>query len=222
MQGWGWVLAWWLAFAATHMLLSARNVRASLVARLGDQGFLGIYSLVALATFVPLIIAYFSNKHSGPLLWSLHDVPGAWSAQLVLAGLAWTVVVAAVVQPSPVSMDPRIRAEPHGLTRITRHPLFLGLALWGLSHLLLNGTTSDVVFFGGFVVYSVIGALHQDSRKRAEPRLAGFYKTTSVVPFAAIAAGKTRLAGDELPWMGLAVGLVVAVVLYWLHPWLFY
>jgi hypothetical protein len=39
MPAWFWVLFWWLLFGGTHIGLSARGVRPSLVARLGLRGF---------------------------------------------------------------------------------------------------------------------------------------------------------------------------------------
>lgn len=221
MSGWGWVLFWWLAFALSHTVLSAAPVRESLVARLGEKPFLGLYSLVALATFVALVMAYGDSKATGPQLWDVRT-PITYGLAIVLSALAWAVVVAAFFQPSPTSMVPGTPTHSQGLTRITRHPLFMGLALWGLSHLLLSGFLSDVIFFGGFIVYGFLGAFHLDQRKRAsEEPLDAFYRETSVLPFAAIATGRNRLIVSELPWLGLGLGLVVAVLLLIAHPWLF-
>jgi uncharacterized membrane protein len=222
MSGWGWVLFWWLAFALSHTVLSASPVRSSLVGRLGEKPFLGLYSLVALITFVPLVKAYGDSQHSGPFLWDLRT-PITYGLVIALSALAWAVVIATFFQPSPTSMVPGTPTHSQGLTRITRHPLFMSLALWGLAHLLLSVSLSDVIFFGGFIVYGFLGAYHLDQRKRAsqEP-LDAFYQETSVLPFAAIATGRNRLVVRELPWLGLGVGLVVAVLLLIAHPWLFY
>ena len=59
----------WAAFAGTHVWLSSARTRAALIARVGPQPFQGIYSLVALATFVPLVWIFARHKHAGPLLW---------------------------------------------------------------------------------------------------------------------------------------------------------
>jgi len=88
---------------------------------------------------------------------------------------------------------------------------------------LVNGWAADVVFFGGLALFVILGAAHQDARKRAtqSDRLAGFYAATSALPFAAILAGRQRLVLRELPWIGLAVGVAAALGLYRLHPALF-
>lgn len=222
MNGWSWVLFWWLAFAVTHIGLSSHGVRPWLVGRLGERVFQGIYSLVALAIFILLILAYSSNKHTGPLLWHPTAIPGIYGLGVILATLGIAIVTASIVQPSPMALQPGIQPSPRGLTRITRHPLFMGLALWGLSHALLYGFLSDVIFFGGFFVFALIGGAHQDVRlRKTEKHLVAFYQETSFWPFAAILSGRGRLVISELPWIGLAAGLGVAMLLYYLHPWLF-
>lgn len=219
MPIWSQVLFWWLAFAATHSLLSSKTLRPTLVDKLGGVGFMLTYSVIAFATFVPLVRTYFAHKHSGPWLWNLRDLPGIEIVVIALAGLAFALIVASYFNASPAGLIPAA-PEPRGLLRITRHPLMTGIAVWALSHLLINASLTDVVFFGGFVVFAIAGSVHQDSRKRDHPRLAAFFRRTSLVPFAAVLAGRNRLAPGELPWLGLALGLGVAALVYAAHFWL--
>ena len=51
----------WLGFAGSHLLLSTLPVRRRLVTRMGEQPFRGLYSLVAFAFFVPLVLTYFTH-----------------------------------------------------------------------------------------------------------------------------------------------------------------
>ncbi len=62
------LVALWGGFAATHMLMSSVRWRPVLVSRVGEQGFQGVYSLIALGFFVPLVWFYWTHKHMGPLL----------------------------------------------------------------------------------------------------------------------------------------------------------
>jgi len=224
MEAWTWVLIWWLAFAGSHLLLSSLRVRRTLVGLVGGEGpFAGLYSLVALAFFVPLVWTFSRHFHEGPLLWSMRDIPAVHAGAMILSALGLTLVVAALAQPSATGMDPRAVPRARGLSRITRHPLFAGLALWGLAHVLVNGFLVDVLFFGGFLVFGVVGATHQDSRKLTEQaqRLGPFYDETSLFPFGAILTRRNRLVLSELPWLALAIGALIAVVVYLLHPVLF-
>ena len=218
-----WIAFWWSAFVGTHMLLSSLPVRQRLVAALGEKPFLGIYSLVAFATFIPLVSVYLDSRHAGGLLWTLAAVPGVRHLAMLLAVAGIALVVAAVIQPSPALAGMSKAAGSRGLTRVTRHPLFMGIALWGCSHLVLNGHATDALFFGGLLFFSLIGAWHQDERKRItdRDRLGPFFAETSFWPFAAILAGRNRLAWSELPWAGLAIGAAVAIGIYAAHPWLF-
>lgn len=213
---------WWVAFAGTHLVLSSRRLRPVLVRRLGAQAFQGVYSLVVLVLFVMLLRAWWPERHTGPLLWSLVGVPGARTVAVALAFTGIALVGLSFFQPSPVVPIPGLSTAARGVMRITRHPLFVGLALWGLAHVLMNGWLSDVIFFGGFAVFPIVGGLHQDARRRAEDaRLAPFYAETSVVPFAAIAAGRNRLVLREIPLAGVLAGVALATFLYTFHDRLF-
>jgi uncharacterized membrane protein len=221
MSGPFWVLFWWMAFAVTHTVLSSLSLRPRFVARLGVRGFQVLYSLVAFATFVPLVRSYFANKHSGPLLWNLATVPGARTLSIALSALAVVLLILSFAQPSPTGLAPGVPQRARGITRVTRHALFVAIALWGLAHLVVNGFLGDVLFFGGFVVYGLYGSYHQDLRKRADAELSAFYAETSLLPFAAIAAGRNRLVLSELPISGIVAGAAVAVLLYTYHERLF-
>jgi uncharacterized membrane protein len=222
MSAWMIVVFWWSMFGASHMLLSSLRFRPQLVKLMGPVMFAAFYSLIALGIFIPLTWYYIDHRHSGPLLWNLSGYPGVRTLAVTLATLGLTLAIAGFLQPSPLGATPGARPKPHGLTRITRHPGFLFLGLWGLAHTLMNSFASDVAFFGGFAVFALIGCRHQDLRKRLleKQRLAQFFEETSFWPFAAILTGRNRLVASELPWLGLAVGLAAAAGAYWLHGFL--
>lgn len=218
-----WIAFWWAAFAGTHMVLSSLPVRTRLITRLGEKAFAGLYSLLAFATFIPLVWEYLGSRHAGGLVWSLAAAPGVRPLALLLALIGFAMIVGGVLQPSPALAGMKQAGGARGVTRITRHPLFMGIALWALSHLLLNGFVTDVLFFGGLLAFSLAGAAHQDARKRAiEPeRLGQFFAETSFWPFGAVIAGRNRVIWRELPWVAFAIGAGAAVGVYALHPWAF-
>ena len=218
-----WIAFWWGMFAGTHIVLSSLPVRTRLIARLGEKTFLGLYSLLAFATFVPLVGVYLGNRHVGGLVWNLAALLGIRQLAMLLAVLAIAMIVAGVLQPSPALVGMKQAGGARGLTRITRHPLFMGFALWALSHLLLNGFVTDVLFFGGLLGFSLAGAAHQDARKRAieQERLGQFLAESSFWPFGSVIAGRNRVIWRELPWVALAIGAGAAVGIYALHPWAF-
>lgn len=216
----------WVAFAGVHYLLSGRGLRPRLVARLGDRAFQGVYSAAVIATFVPLVWVFATHKHAGPLLWTTIGPPdvaraAAWILNVVAFALLVCSLVPAAAAPSSLgAADPRPRV--HGILRVTRHPLLVAFACWGVAHLFVNGHLGDVVFFGGFPLWVWIGARHQDARlARDRPGYEAFARETSLVPFAAIVAGRQRLMARELPWVPLTAGVALALVVRHWHGTLF-
>jgi len=205
----------WLLFAGTHLGLASRRVEPALTARLGRNGYLGLYSAVALALFVPLVWVYFTHRHAGASLWSFQAT--GWLRAALYAGLlfAFVLIVASSLRPSPAAIVPG-EAKPAGVYLLTRHPLMTGFTLVGLLHLPMNGAASDIAFFGGAALFPLLGAWHQDRRKLAsgDPKFRAFYDATPFVLF----TGRETLRGlRELP--PLALGLAVALALFarWLH-----
>lgn len=214
---------WWLVFAATHMGMSAISMRGRLVEALGAGGFLGVYTLVSFATFVPLVWTYMANRHGGPVVLPLAHLPGVHAIAMAVAWASFACAIAGVFQPSALSFGARGVTRARGLGRVTRHPLFMSLGVWAAAHVLVNGFLTDVIFFGGFALFSVVGCAHQDARKRAagSAELEPYFAETSLLPFGAILARRNRLVLAELPWVGLLVGAALATALYLAHPYMF-
>ena len=206
-----------LLFASSHMLLSSRPIRAGLVARLGDKRFLAAYSLVAFAIFVPLVYYYIAHRHAGLLVWSIPD-SDAVEFVLVLANvIGFVLLVAGVVTPSPAAVTGAPLDEPRGVHRITRHAVFMGMGIWALAHLIANGYASDIAFFGGIILFVLVGSWHQDRRKLAggDERFERFHAGTAFIPF----TGRAALRGlMELPPLAVVIGVAVALVARYLHP----
>jgi uncharacterized membrane protein len=208
------ILLLWIGFAGTHIGLSSGRLRPQLVAGLGESLFRGVYSLIAFAFFIPLVWTYLAHKHAGPLLW----MPRGWLLRLpVFLGMtcAFVLLLASLARPSPVAFlpgDPR----PRGVQRIARHPLFMAFGMFGLLHLLVNGSTADIVFFGGFVVFVLVGGWHQDQRKlaAATPEVHAFYEATPFLPFT---GGATLQGLSEIPPGIIAGGIVLAMIVRYFH-----
>jgi uncharacterized membrane protein len=217
------LLLWWLLFGGTHLALSSSRWRPTLVARLGQRPFWGLYSLVAFATLIPLFVYYFHHKHAGPQLWIMFGPRLlARDLSLLFMALAFVLLVGGLVSRPPSAMMVSGTPEPYGLTRVTRHPVFAAFFLFGLAHCLVNGSLGDLIFFGGFSVFAWVGAWHQDTRKVVEvPGYATFKEATSFVPFAAIMGRKQPLNLGELRWGVILIALVVFYVVRWYHPNLF-
>ncbi len=211
------IVVLWVLFIGTHLGLASVRVEPRLRKRLGVSSFVGLYSLVALASFVPLCWIYFGNRHGGESLWQVPVGPGLRAFLYVAMGLATALLVYGVLRPSPASLAAGASTrEIRGAFRITRSPLVLGTGLLMALHLIPNGSTVDLAFFGGFVVFTAAGAWHQDARKLAyETRgFAAFHEATNLVPF-------SRGGFRGFSELGVLVWLVAALlflVARWLHP----
>lgn len=207
----------WLAFAATHVGLSSLRLRPRLVSSLGEGGYLLGYSLVSLATFVPLAWIWSTHRHDGPFLWFLGAVPGMQVFAQAGLGVAFALMVAGLLHPSPASLGSR-NQEAAGVLRITRHPLFMGVGALGLFHLLVVPIyASDLIFLGGLPLFACLGCAHQDRRKLhdAGEAFRSFHAATAFLPFARPAEAVRGLREDAVP---LGLGVLLAIGVRYLHP----
>ena len=216
------ILVFAVLFPATHLLMSHGPIRQRLIRSLGGiWPFRGVYTLVSLLTFLPLVVLWWDHRGIGPQLWELPF----WFERAVaipLMLLAMLLLVMMLATPSPASMIPGM-AQPRGILRITRHPMNMAFALFGLAHLLANGALADVAFFGQFVILGVVGAYHQDARMALDKgeRYRDLQRSTSVLPFGAILAGRNRLVVSELAFPMLLIALVAFAALLIFHRRLF-
>lgn len=211
-------------FVGAHLGLSSTPLRANLVSALGARGYLGIYSLLALATISYLVWLYGEVPRYD--YWWLPD-PRLYWVPKILMPIAFIFLLGGfmVKNPTAVGMegvlsDPEQRRNISGLLRITRHPFQWSIVLWAGSHIVANGDTVSVVFFASFAVLGLAGGVLLDRKKAATIGAAWepFAAATSNVPFGAIVTGRNRLVAKELV-APVVVGLVGYAIVFWAHEW---
>jgi uncharacterized membrane protein len=213
---------WWVLFGGTHIVGSSLPVRTFLIRTLGLRGFKALYSLVAFATLIPLCWVYATDKHAGSFLF---EPPGPAMRHVteLLMLLALIVLMQALHTRSPLTtqaeMSGKYGSGARAIQRVTRHPQNLAFIIYGVAHALVNPTVGDWIFFGGFVVYGMLSAIHQDRRVLAagNEQARRFVAETSALPFAAILAGRQRLVLREFSLVGLIAAVVLLVVLRFFH-----
>ncbi len=203
-------------FAITHIGLSHDPLRQRLIDKLGNKGFMVVYSLIALTTIGPAIALIINVENTGPQLW---DGP-FWCYPIVhlLLLLALLLVFLSFANPSATGMMPA-SMEVRGVLRITRHPMNMGFAFFGLAHLIAGGSLGEIFFFGSFFIVGFLGAYLQDRKvalEKGEP-FAKFADQTSVFPFAAIVTGKSQLKVDEISKPIVLVSLAAYIAAILLH-----
>ena len=212
------------AFVLLHVLISGTPVRAVLVRRMGEGVYMGLFSLLSVATLVGLIFAFAGARLTpGDVTW--------WGAEgwrrhvsLTLVLLAFLIGVPGLLTPNPTSVKGEgalDRPDPaRGIVRVTRHPFLMGVTLWAVGHMVSNGDLASLVMFGSFLVLGVAGPPSIDA-KRARvlgAKWEAFRAQTSIVPFAAILAGRQKLSLAEIGWWRPAVAIVAFAAMIALHP----
>ncbi len=207
----------------THFGMSSTSLRPQLVGVLGENGFLGVYSLVSFAAFGYIIWVY-GNVPRTEYFW--YPSPELYMVPKIVMPLASVLIFGGflVRNPTQVGADGALQDgtfETRGMLRITRHPFMWGTMLWAASHIVANGDVVSVVFFATFFLLAAIGTLLIDRKKAAKlgEQWGAFSDATSNVPFAAILRGKNKFVPKELVLPAL-VGIGANVGLYLLHGWL--
>ena len=207
-----WVAAAACAFVGSHFVLS-HPLRAPIVARIGEAGFLGVYSAVAAVTLAWLVLAYRAVPPEA-LLWDAGDA--GWAVGSVLMLVASILLLGSLLG-NPAFPDPTGAARPVPAPRdvftITRHPMMWSFALWGVAHVLVFPAPSNIVLSGAIVVLALVGAHMQDRKKAAlQPEVwRAWSARTAYWPF----AGPARPGGFR-PHT-IVGGVLLWIVATWAH-----
>ena len=206
-------------FLGVHLGISGTPLRGVLREKLGEQPYLGVFSLLTLITLGLMIYGYSSVPHV-EFVWYPSEAAYMLTKLLVLIAIVLIVVGLMTPNPTIVMLESALDNEISGILKITRHPVQWGILLFSLGHLIANGDMASILLFGTFVVVSFSGMFSMDARKRKEtdPRWQQFMAQTSLMPFAAIASGRLPFTASDVNWLALASGLLVYALIYWFHP----
>jgi uncharacterized membrane protein len=210
-----------LVWIGVHIGIAGTRLRDGLVGRLGDLGFRGMFAAVSIAAIVFLVMAW-RGSSTEPLWFA-----PSWLRWLLVAAMlvAFLLFVASVGAPNPTMIGPAgaVTRPPRGIQRITRHPMLWSFAIWAAVHIIGNGDTAAIVFFGAFLVTALTGMPSIDGKlaRRDPATWQALSAATSILPFGAIAQGRNRLVLREIGWPTLLIALIAWALLLHLHPWLF-
>ena len=130
----------------------ADDWRTATIARVGEKPWKGIYSLLSIAGFVLLVIGYGAARQSPVVQFA----PPVWTRHLAaLLTIPAFVLLAAAYVPG------------NAIKRAVGHPMMAGVKVWALAHLIANGTLADVLLFGTFLAWAVLGFIAARRRDRA-------------------------------------------------------
>jgi len=133
-----WIVLGLLLWSGTHFIPSLfRGFRSSLIERVGEQPYKGLFSLSLVLAIVLMVVGWRAAVPHG-----LYQPP-SWSTGVtnVLVFVALLLFVASGV--------------PTNLKRFLRHPQLTGVATWAAAHLLSNGTDRALLLFGGLGAWAI-------------------------------------------------------------------
>ena len=136
-------------FMTIH-LFSATPLRASLVGNIGEKPFKGGFALVSFLGLGLIIYGY--SQADFHALWA----PPAWARSLLI-GLMPIVTILWVVAETPNNIKGKVR-----------HPMLIGMILWGLGHLTANGDLASTLIFASFAAYSLLNIFMVNARNTYE------------------------------------------------------
>lgn len=208
--------AFWIAL---HLGLAGTRLRDRVVARVGENAFRAGFSLLSVVSILLLVRCF--NVSPTAQLWVAPD----WLRWLLLVLMlpAFLLFFGAVLVRSPTAVGGRLDATATGALRVTRHPMLWSFALWALLHMVGNGNSAALLFFGAFAVTALAGMPSIDAKlaRRDPVQWQAFAATTSILPFGAILAGRNHLSWREIGWLAPLLAVLAWAVLLYLHPHLF-
>jgi uncharacterized membrane protein len=135
------VLIWILVHFFPGLAPAARK---SIISRIGEYPYKGIFLLFMIVSIYLIITGWSSmtpvEPDKLPEIYAAPEWGGYAAGVLVLIGFALFFA------PYP----------PNNIRRMLRHPQLIGVASWGIGHLLAVGTARSLVFFGGLTAWAII------------------------------------------------------------------
>ena len=138
-------------FLGTH-LLPEIGLRERLITHLGTGPYKLYYSLLSLAGLGLIVI----GKSSAPFIQIWQPV---YEWRVVTHYLMLPAIILVAAGNLPMSI----------LRQHLRHPMLLGVALWGAAHLWANGDLASILIFGSFTLWAVIKIVSLLQRSPAVP-----------------------------------------------------
>ena len=166
----------------------SETLRAQAIARLGEGPWKGLYSLVSAIGFVLIVWGFAQARYDAPVLWAPPE--GARHATIALMLVSMLLLAGYFFKQSHIAVA-------------VHHPMVWSVAVFGLAHLIANGSAADVLLFGAFFIWALADLASSYARDR-----------------------RNRVVYPKPNWGttigAFVVGLVLwAVIAFWLHLWLF-
>ena len=175
-----------LGLHSTRIVSESGRERA--IARIGEGPWKCMYSALSAIGFVLIVWGFARARYDAPQLWT--PPAGARHITMLLMLISLILLASYGFKRSHIAV-------------ISHHPMLWAVLLWSAGHLFANGSATDLLLFGAFLVWSAADLANSYARDR---------RNGVVYPEPELGA----TAG------AVVVGLVVyALLIGGLHLWLF-
>jgi uncharacterized membrane protein len=142
-----------IIFLGVHSVrIFAESWRMRTIARVGENKWKGVYSLISIGGFALLVWGYGQARLESVVLYD----PPLFTRHIAgLLMLVSFVLVAAAKVPG------------NHIKAAVGHPMVAGVKVWALAHLLSNGRLADVILFGAFLAWAIADFIAARRRDRA-------------------------------------------------------
>lgn len=130
-----------------HLLPAIPTLRQQAIQLVGKKIYLGAFTFIALIGLSLIIYGKFTAPHL-PI----------WNPPF------WAVFVPVIVMPF-VFILILCAYFPTNIGCAVRHPMLIGVLLWSLTHLSINGDLASMILFGGFSIFSILLIALADNRQ---------------------------------------------------------
>lgn len=126
-------------FCVVHLFKAAApTARDSVVEKLGENPYKGIFTVLILASLVMIVFGWKATIPAA--VYSPPLGPGIIPSALVFVGLVLFFA-----------------SQTGGhIKRLLRHPQMIGTSLWAIAHLLTNGDSRSLTLFGSLLVWALL------------------------------------------------------------------
>ncbi|QKV18941.1 NnrU family protein [Oricola thermophila] len=155
-------LALFLGIHSVRFVVPA--LRENLVERMGENGWKGIYSLVALVGFGLVIWGYALARPDAPVFYE----PPVWTRHIViLLMLVSMILLLAAYVPAGF-----IKAR-------VKHPMLAAVKIWAFAHILANGDLATLLLAGAFLAWAVADRI--SVKRRGDPAFGNMSARNDVI-----------------------------------------
>ena len=127
-------------FLGVHLVSTQRNLRAQLIAQVGEGGYKIGYGLISVLGLALIAWGFADYRANGMIV--------LWEARGGLKHLTVALMLPAVILVVASYIRGRIYST-------LKHPMLAGVKLWAVAHLIANGDLGSIILFGAVLGWAV-------------------------------------------------------------------